>query len=344
MKKVIFISALAIAAAASCTKSDIVDTKFDDAIGFEAYIGRDAMTKGDIVEKDDLTGATVYGYYTGEDEWKPTTNANLWTAGLNLVINKGVVADLNESDVRYWANATDQYTFLAYAPINNSNLAKPTSTANPTLVYSVDPTEDFSKHVDVLRAEPIIDETKNSLSGTVNLVFKHTLSRITVKAKVDKDTPFDFHIKSITLKGTFNTAGTLALAETDGWDVTEETENATFTFYSNDADPNVENSGAVALGTSYTDYCEDFDQGHMMIIPTEFSASKKAILEVVYTTNFAGVESRPYSVKHEITTPYLIGTAYTYNLDFYQAENNDIKFTVDVTPWDTADDVTTQIK
>ena len=38
MKKVIFISALAIAAAASCTKSDIVDTKFNEAISFESYI------------------------------------------------------------------------------------------------------------------------------------------------------------------------------------------------------------------------------------------------------------------------------------------------------------------
>ena len=46
MKKTIFISVLALAAAISCTKSDIVDTKFEnEAIGFETYLGRDAQTK-----------------------------------------------------------------------------------------------------------------------------------------------------------------------------------------------------------------------------------------------------------------------------------------------------------
>jgi hypothetical protein len=67
MKKVIFISALAIAAAVSCTKSDIVDTKFgNDVIGFESYVGRDAQTKASVETATTLqaTGFGVYGFYT----------------------------------------------------------------------------------------------------------------------------------------------------------------------------------------------------------------------------------------------------------------------------------------
>ena len=346
MKKSIFLSVLALAAVVSCQKSEIVDSKYgNEAIAFESYLGRDAQTKGAVVELEDLTGATVYGYYTGNDAWTSTTAANLWPSGLNLVINNGTVAALADSDVRYWANATDKYSFFAYAPINNANLAAP-STTNPTLSYSVDPTTSFANHVDVLRAVPTLNKSKQELDGTVDLVFKHTLSRITVKAKVDNEKPFDFHIKSIKLKGKFNTAGTLALSNSDPWTVTTVTDNAEFTFYTNSADPNAASTTAVVLGTTYTDYCADFAQGHMMVIPTEFTATNFATLEVVYTTNFANVESREYTVNHKVESPFAMGYAYTFNLDFEQATNNDIKFTVDVTPWDesAANTTTVEIK
>ena len=336
MRKSIFLSVLALAAVVSCQKSEIVDSKFNETIGFESYLGRDAQTKGAIIEKNDLSAVKVYGYYTGNGTWSDGTNGtaattpNLWTEGLTLNVSNGVAVQPSGNDVRYWANATDKYTFLAYAPIDNVNLIAPAGT-NPTLTYTV--TSDFQKHVDVLRAEPIINQSKNDLSGNVSLVFKHTLARVTVKAKVDKATPFDFHIKSIQLSGDFPTKGTLPLAGGE-WTITETTEDAVFDFYQNAAKAN--EAGAVALTTAGIDYATVVPEGapansnYMMMLPTTSSAT----LKVVYTTYSAGLESREYEKTFEITSGFAAGNAYAFILNFYQEEGNEISFSVDVTPWD----------
>ena len=336
MKKVIFISALAIAAAASCTKSDIVDTKFNEAISFETYVGRDAMTKGSTVERADLEAVTVYGYYTGNDTWSTEASIapNLWTNGLTLELTESGVKDLAEADVRYWANDTDKYTFLSYGPIDNANLVAPADLTNPVLTYTVD--TDFQKHVDVLRSTPIINKNKTELSGSVDLKFKHTLSRVNVKATLNADKPFEYHIKSIKISGKFNTKGTLSLANEEGWTVTDEDyTNATYTFYENASKATdegatklpaeIDYSTVVPTGAKY--------QNYMMMIPTEFDATNKATLEVVYYTYAGGVQSRDYVVTHSITEPFEAGNAYTYILGFTQ-NTDTIDFTVEVETWD----------
>ena len=336
MKKVIFISALAIAAAVSCTKSDIVDTKFNEEIGFETYLGRDAQTKGSIVERKDLKAVTVYGYYTGTTDWSTEAGIapNLWTNGLELKLTETGVEELDEANKRYWANATDQYTFLAYGPIDNENLASPTDKTDPTLTYTVD--KDFQKHVDVLRATPIINTTKEDVAGSVQLAFKHTLSRVNVKATLNADKPFEYHIKSITLSGKFNTKGTLSLADSKGWLVDEaDYMNEIYTFYKNDSEPTA--ATATPLAATTTDYSKVVPDGakydnYMMMIPTIFDATNKATLEVVYYTYAGGVKSRDYSVKHEITTPFVAGSAYTFVLGFVQ-NTAEITFDVEVDEW-----------
>ena len=335
MKKVIFISALAIAAAVSCTKSDIVDTKFDEQISFETYAGRDAMTKGSTVEREDLTAVKVYGYYTGIEDWSTTAQIapNLWPSGLTLNLTSDAVTQPTGDDVRYWANDTDHYTFLSYGPIDNPNLAAPTALDNPVLTYTVD--TDFQKHVDVLRATPIINKDKTELNKTVALNFKHTLSRVNVKATLNAAEPFEYHIKSIKISGKFNTKGTLSLADESAWVVAEaDYKNATYTFYENDSDATDETATPLEEGT--TDYSA-VPQGaqyenYMMMIPTVFDETNKATLEVVYYTYAGGVQSRDYVVTYPITKPFVVGNAYTYILAFEQ--NTDmINFSVQVEPW-----------
>ena len=342
MRKVFLFSAIALAAAVSCTKSEVVDTKFNEAISFESYLGRDAQTKGSVVERADLSAVTVYGYYTGNTDWSTEANVapNLWEGGLTLELTDDGVKNLADGDKRYWANATDHYTFLSYGPIDNANLAAPTSLTNPTLSYTVD--TDFQKHVDVLRATPIINKDKTELNGAVALNFSHTLARVNVKATLNAATPFEYHIKSIKLSGKFNTKGTLSLADADGWNVAEaDCKNETYTFYENNSEPTATTATKLAVGE--TDYSQVVPEGakydnYMMMIPTTFSADNKATLEVVYYTYAGGVKSRDYTVKHEITTGFDAGKAYTFKLGFIQ-NTAEITFSVAVGAWSEQSDV-----
>lgn len=336
MKKVIFISAIALAAAVSCTKSEVVDTKFNEQIGFETYLGRDAQTKGSIIERKDLSAVKVYGYYTGIEEWATNKGIapNLWTGGLTLELTENGVKDLADADKRYWANATDKYTFLAYAPIDNNNLAAPTDLTDPTLSYVVD--TDFQKHVDVLRAEPVVNQSKTDINGAVVLNFKHTLSRVTVKATLNAAKPFEYHIKSIKIRGKFNTQGTLSLADNNGWTVAEtDYKNAEYTFYTNNSNPTDENASPLVVeGVDYSNVVPEnaTAKNYMMMIPTTFSSDNAAVLEVVYYTYAGGVKSRDYTVTHTITSGFEAGNAYAFVLGFTQ-NTDEITFAVEVEEW-----------
>lgn len=331
MKKVIFLAIAAAAALTACSKSEVVDSKFNEQISFETYLGRDAQTKGAIIDINNITGVKVYGYYTGNEPWTSDTEANLWTGGLNLTLTGGKVNQPTGNDVRYWANDTDKYTFLAYAPYDNANLTV-SGTQNPTLSYSVD--TDFTKHVDVLVANPEVENDKNidRTKGTVNLKMEHKLARLTVKTNVTGTGPFTFHIKKISLAGTFNTSGTLALADPKTWTATSA--ETTYVFASSTENASTEN----ALPATY-DYATE-ETGYMMMIPVN-ATTHKAVLTVEYTTfdATANMESRVYTQKYNVTTDFVMGKAYAIQLDFVN-DATAINFNVTVDEWGAEDNVT----
>ena len=331
MKKVILFSAIALAAAVSCTKSEVVDTKFNEQIGFETYLGRDAQTKAAVVTTDDLTQVFVYGYYTGTEKWSAESQANLWSP-MTLACDKGACTVAKE-DVRYWANDSDLYTFLAYAPATVENVLTVAAEngKNPTLTYNVPST--LTDQKDVLYAVPQKDRTKGE-NGTVALEMKHALARLTVKAKVNAETPFAYNVKSVAISGNFNTTGTLVLAEqADAAVWTATPAAATYTFYTNNAAATDE--AATPLTTAGVDYAGT--DNYLMMIPTDFSAegAEAAKLTVVYSTYAGGIESRDYTKEFEVATEFEAGKAYAISLEFIQAENNEIKFSVNVTDWGT---------
>ena len=352
MKKVIFISALAIAAAVSCTKSDIVDTKFNEQISFETYTGRDAMTKASVTDKENLTQVFVYGYYTGTEGWGTGTEANLWSP-MTLSCNNGACT-VSDADKRYWTNDTDQYTFLAYAPavVENVLTVDAENGKNPTITYNVPTT--LAAQKDLLYAVPQKNRTKGT-DGTVALQMKHALARLTVKAKVSAPEPFEYHIKEVSITGAFNTTGTLVLANQteDACTWATATPAATAPKYEflpyNAYAP--EGNASKALPTSYFDYSGTTQTvagtNYLMMIPTDFSKktgegdsavyTETATLTVKYTTYYrAGkLESAEYTKTFKVNTNFEAGKAYSINLDFIQATNNEIKFTVDVTDWGT---------
>ena len=366
MKKVIFISALAIAAAVSCTKSDIVDTKFNEQISFEGYVGRDAMTKATPYGPTAMPESFgLYGYYLGNaTEWEPTSKANLWD-NASLTVSSGNTWAVS-GDAKYWANDSDNYTFLAYAPktTTTSSLAEGSYTitsaeggANPVINYTVPTT--LGTQIDILYAneKKLMNPTGVNEDGSVDLNFKHALSRLTVKATATEKTPatpFTFHVKKISVKGSFNTTGTLNLysyAGTD-WTTKTATPNTEYIFYT---DNTAVNSDAIAnsnmvVDENYAFYAKDQESGkyvkaedgaaatnYLMMIPTSFVGTEDAPvapaeLFVEYTTYYAGQESTPITKKFPVAIDFKAGKAYSINLAFAH-DVTPITFNVTVEDW-----------
>ena len=367
MKKVIFISALAIAAAVSCTKSDIVDTKFNEQIGFEAYLGRDAQTKATVATTFEKAG--IYGFYTGLDKWKIGTEttgvenpkANLWTnADTDFLNSDGTV-----SPVKYWTNDSDWYSFLAYAPKTNANVTpSDESGANPKVTYKVD--TDLSKQVDLISARVINTQRPKTAEGAytkVPMTFEHALARLTVKAHVTAATPFEYHIKEVSINGGFIAEDVLTLA-TGKWDsngVSTATASedgkypTTYTLYTRTVD--AENSADFKLpvvaenvtAQDYAYYAKNQEgvyvngdaTNYIMMIPVNFT-EKKATLTVKYTTYHrdGDLESAVYTKTFDVTNNFEAGKAYAIDLKFIQAENPEITFTVKVDEWKVQADTT----
>lgn len=332
MKKVIFISAIALAAAVSCTKSEVVDTKFNEQIGFETYLGRDAMTKAPVATS--VADLGLFGFYTGNDVWKAESSANLWNN------EKLVSPDFAPSTAKYWTNDSDKYTFLAYAPYENETKGiVAVEGANPKVTFTVNRT--ISQQVDLLYANTPADV--NGANGHVNMVkpsnnqvalkFNHALSRITVKAS-ENVTEFDYTIKGLSLSGTFNTKGTLKLSD-NSWTVeAADKKDETYAFLT---------EGSVAVPTpkeaegenaAVTPYDFAGTDNYLMIIPADFSGEgAAATLTIAYTTTFDGKESTLMTKTLPISTKFEQGKAYSLNLVFEQNKTNPISFSVAVVGW-----------
>ena len=366
MKKVIFISALAIAAAVSCTKSDIVDTKFNEAISFENYIGRDAMTKAAAFDSKTLPSAVgVFGYYTGAANWNDGKTPGSTATAANLMNNVELYKDGNSwkyQNPKYWTNDTDKYTFLAYAPYvaaqPTAEKPNPTgltisSTAPATLSYEVP--EAIPSQSDVLYAfnpktgaetvNTLIDMTKGD--GSVNLGFKHALSRLTVKATADNN-DFKFDVKKVAISGNFIKKGDLDLATGTWSNATPEKEDITYVFYTKASETGtvlkyaadntvVEKFAALTDPTqalTSVNYAErnGTADNYLMVIPVDASAHT-AVLTVDYTTYYNGQESGLNTKTFNVTNDFAKGNAYAINLNFMLDENNQITFDVTVADW-----------
>ena len=340
MKKVIFISALAIAAAVSCTKSDIVDTKFDDAIGFETYLGRDAQTKASVATNFSTAG--IYGFYTGSQRWAVTADqtgdAYVASPKANLWVNDILAFAGTVDPIKYWANADDYYSFLAYAPKGDKNISgMPTGDAvtNPTITFAV-PTA-LADQTDLLYANVLNTKKPATTGDKVAMPFYHALARLTVNAKAAANQKFEFCIKKITIAGGFHKSDVLTLKD-GSWAKAGEPVEATkdekgndvpaetYTFYN-------ESANTTALGTNNTDYAKvgDAYSNYLMMIPVDFTDAP-ATLTVEYTTVYDKVESTVITKTFNVTTNFEQGNAYAINLTFSK-DVEAIEFTVSVEDW-----------
>lgn len=333
MKKTIFISVLALAAAISCTKSDIVDTKFEkEAIGFENYLGRDAQTKGAEATlatlKADNIG--VFGAYTGDANWDGISEAKLLK---NEKLYWGRAEGATEdswiyTNTAYWTNNSDKYSFLAYSPYSETAATQP-SGQSPQVTFTVQ--DAIAKQKDLVYANTPASEgghvnmVRPANGAAVNLKFQHALTRLSVKAKAAATyTDFTFNITNISITGDFNTSGTFDLYEGE-WisNTLTETEDKSYDLTGEVNKPLTTDAYDFSAGNNY-----------LMMIPTDFS-SNKATLNVTYTITYKGVTSGEITKPVEVSKDFVQGNAYSIILTLQRDETNAIKFTVDetITDW-----------
>ena len=342
MKKVIFLSAIALAAAVSCSKSEVVDTKFaNEAIGFENYLGRDAQTKADVASVESLAtggGIGIYGYYTGDpaNAWADKSEANLLQNEHLTSTDDGVT--WNYTHTAYWTNDTDEYTFFAYAPYSETAASQPKG-KNPQIEYTLPQT--LADQVDLVYTKAIENTNVNiTKRESVALTFSHALARLSVTANAVKYADgLTFTVTDIAISGPFNTKGTFDLAKGEWLSMTPSEVSYDLTT----------TTGQLLTEDPYK--FSEVEKNYMMMIPTDFSDEKETVdgkevyknaakLTVTYTMTYKGATSKPVTKDVYITTPFEQGNAYVIKLTLQRDEANAIKFSVtSIDGWGTENEV-----
>ena len=201
----------AIAALSSCSQSeefalDNGQSSYDkNAVTFGTYLGQSPKTRATVTDIDVMKGDTypgfgVFAYNTGTDNFADVSS----TATPNFMCN--VPVKWNNSvwaytDEKQWPDE-GKVSFFAYAPhiatpdaMNITALPGETATGAPVISFKV--AEKVADQIDLLYADAKTDQTKETNGGKVQFSFKHALSRIGFKAKLDGEVSGD--IKSITI-------------------------------------------------------------------------------------------------------------------------------------------------
>lgn len=333
MKKKLFLGLLAAAAVTftACQKDEVISEVIqDEAISFSTYLGRDAQTKGTIVETTQLQtqGFGVYAYYTG------TTEADSYPFNQqttpNFMNNVKVYNESSEwkyDNKKYWPNTSgDKISFYAYGPYDNYDNAITIDVTNkkPVLIYNV--YDDITKHMDVLFAPAQEDKTKTD--DPINFEFVHALSIIQfeVKTAADYTGNATISLSKVSLSGNIYPSGRLNLGgSTVDWDETAATSK---TFSINDTRAITSTARTVETTEGTTEY--------IMIIPQDFT-SNNLTLSVTYTVQYTNPSQTITNTveKDDVAINFEQGKAYKIII---KVGMNTVDFSAAVTAWNTTHD------
>lgn len=255
MKKYLFFAALAAVALGACTKVETIKETVETPVLFGVYAGNSATkaTYGDITTdnlKTSADGFGVFAYYTLNNAWSATATPNFMynqQVKYNASANPTLYPKKWEyTPLKYWPNGqnstaveagtiNDKVSFFAYAPHiataalgtvpasgeGITALSANTAAGAPTVTFTVPSAAD--KQIDLLWATPMKDQTKQSITGTVDFTFKHALAKLNVKvqAVVDAVAPTTANLdanttiilESLELKAAGTKTGTLNLED-----------------------------------------------------------------------------------------------------------------------------------
>ncbi|MBQ2913512.1 MAG: fimbrillin family protein [Bacteroidales bacterium] len=341
MKKKLFLGLLAAAAVTftACQKDEVInEVPQDQPIEFGTYVGRDAQTKGSIVETTQLEGQGfgVYAYYTGTtaiEDYEFPASPNFMN---NVKVTKGDWDNNNETEKtwgyttqKYWPNTTDdKISFYAYGPYDstpngNTDFIQIATSAEsaPVLTYTVD--NNVTNHKDILFAVAQTDKSKTN--DPITFTFQHALSRIEFEIKTDIDYSNNptITLASVSLIGNIHPSGTLNLSETSvNWNETAATSKE-FTI----TDTRTITSSQRAVKTT-----AESTNDYIMIIPQAFEADDDLKLKVVYKTTYTepSLEVTNTVTSDDIDITFEQGKAYKFIITIGL---DTVDFTASVTEW-----------
>lgn len=245
MKRYI-ISLIALSAAViGCTKSGLVESpqKYQEPITFETYTGKTPTTKATEVTTATLAThtskdnpafhvnaflvsvpQTYTNAYMNKDVWStsetPTADAtnegfyNSWTYdGATYWPDNGSLLF-----VAYGLNADKMFGAKEAVKDESGNEITPAVPGTPTMTFSNYANMTYtvpaktSEQEDLIVAVPTTQGISNNTASNVLLNFKHVLSKVGFSLKTDATNNVIITIKSIKLKGAFNSTGDVNLA------------------------------------------------------------------------------------------------------------------------------------
>lgn len=230
----ILAAAAALVLTASCVKVETFEnTRDENVLTFGVYAGNAAQTKatyGDITTanlKTSADGFGVFAYYTLNNDWASTDTPNFmynqqvkYNDSANTTLYP---AKWEYTPLKYWPNGqnsttvetgtiNDKLSFYAYAPqiatasVNTvpaagqgiTAISANTAAGAPTISFTV-PSK-AEQQIDLLWATPVLNQTKQTITGTVNFTFKHALAKLGIKvqAVVDAVAPTTANLDSNT--------------------------------------------------------------------------------------------------------------------------------------------------
>lgn len=246
MKRYI-ISLIALSAAViGCTKSGLVESpqKYQEPITFETYTGKTPTTKATEVTTATLAthtskdnpafhvnaflvsdSQTYTNAYMNKDVWStsetPTADAtnpgfyNSWTYdGATYWPDNGSLLF-----VAYGLNADKMFGAKEAVKDESGNEITPAVPGTPTMTFSNYANMTYtvpaktSEQEDLIVAVPKTQGISNNAASNVLLDFKHVLSKVGFSLKTDATNNVIITIKSIKLKGAFNSTGDVNLAD-----------------------------------------------------------------------------------------------------------------------------------
>ena len=199
MKKYLTLAAIAAFTLASCAKVETsVPTAEKNAIGFSIYSPR-ALNRADVANYADssilISGAEfdVYGWSTKNavsfNGSNGTQFMNWYTVTYQNDGNTDGTKNLYPDGYRYWPSGDDPdyLHFYAYYPSNAGTITAPAGLG----VFSFTAEDAAADQVDFMVADLVKDQTyentNSGVDGTVNLTFRHMLTRVQFKFKTTAD-------------------------------------------------------------------------------------------------------------------------------------------------------------
>ena len=203
-----------------CGKNEVVaheedpwiDLCGDQPIRFSSSMATPATKTTSALPNDTTFG--VMAWYTGQNDWSASDSPN-------FMYNEDVLFDgstYTYAPIKYWPNNPgDKVTFWAYSPHDASGLTLKsgespygnTSTGIPDIHFTSDGKTDLMvTHLDESAPYVVKDLSKPAVSGTVDLLFHHLLSRVVfhfVKVEDDEDV-YEVRITNVSIQGIYLTA------------------------------------------------------------------------------------------------------------------------------------------